>query len=99
MANADANVIRGDSSQTSVNEPGKQFFNRMIQIEEGVAIILMDVRVRQINTAVCTATSDACGWTGALISLSKPQNSKIRDKKLYVVTRPTDGRTDRQSVS
>ena len=43
MANEDAYVIRGDSSETFANEAGKQFFNRMIRIEAGVAIVLMDV--------------------------------------------------------
>ena len=43
MANADAYVIRGDSSETSADEAGKQFFNRMIRVEAGVAIGLMDV--------------------------------------------------------
>ena len=43
MANADAYVIRGYSSETSADEAGKEFFKRMIQIEAGVAIASMDV--------------------------------------------------------
>ena len=43
MANKDAYVIRGDSSETSADEAGKQFFNRMTRIVAGVAIVLMDV--------------------------------------------------------
>ena len=43
MANEDAYVIRGDSSETFANEAGKQFFSRMIRVEEGIAIVLMDV--------------------------------------------------------
>ena len=43
MRNADANVIWGYGSETSANEAGKQFFNRMIQIEAGLAIVLMDL--------------------------------------------------------
>ena len=33
------------------------------------------------NKAVYTAILVACGWAGAVISLCKPQNSKIRDQK------------------
>ena len=43
MANADTYVIRGDCSETSADEAGKEFFKRMIQIEAGVAIASMDV--------------------------------------------------------
>ena len=34
-----------------------------------------------INKAIYTAFLVACGWAGAVISLCKPQNSKIRDQK------------------
>ena len=40
--------------------------------------------------AVYTAISVACGWEGAVVSLCKPHNSKIRNQKLD----NTDGRTD-----
>ena len=46
------------------------------------------------NKAVYTAISGACGWAGAVLSLCKPQNSEIRDRKLD----DTDGPTDRHSV-
>ena len=91
MANADTYVIRGDCSETSADEAGKQFFNRMIRVEAGVAIVLMDVWVRQINKAVYTATSVACGWAGAVRGLCKPQNRPTDGQ--------TDGRTDRHSAS
>ena len=51
-----------------------------------------------VNKAVYTATLVACGWIGAVVSLCRPQNSKIRDQKLYVINGPTDGPTDRHSV-
>ena len=35
-------------------------------------------RVRE-NKAVYTAILVACGWAGAVVSLCKPQNSKIRE--------------------
>ena len=69
MANADAYVIWSDSSETSANEAGKQFFNRIIRIEAGVAIVLMNVRVRQISKTIYAATSDACSWAGTVICL------------------------------
>ena len=33
------------------------------------------------NKAVYTAILVACGWAGAVISLCKPRNSEIRDRK------------------
>ena len=39
------------------------------------------------------ASSVACGWVGAVMSLFKPRNSEIHDRKLN----DTDRRTDRQT--
>ena len=56
----------------------------------------------KMNKAVYTAISVACGWAGAVMSLCKPRNSKIRDRKLDDTDgrtdRPTDRQTDRHSV-
>ena len=79
MANTDAIVIRGFSSETSADEAGKRFFLKMIRIEAGLAIVLMDAWVRQINKAVYMATSDVCGWTGGSdrsLQASKQQNTQ-----------------------
>ena len=38
-------------------------------------------REEQPNKAVYTAILVACGWAGAVISLCKPRNGKIRDQK------------------
>ena len=52
---------------------------------------------RTQNKAVYTTISVACGWAGAVMSLCKPRNSKIRDRKLddtdQQTNRPTDGPT------
>ena len=37
----------------------------------------------------------ACSWAEAVMSLSKPQNSKVRDQKLDDMDQPTDGQTNR----
>ena len=49
---------------------------------------------QDLNKAVYTAISVACGWAGAVLSLCKPRNSEIRDRKLDDTDRPTDRRTD-----
>ena len=46
------------------------------------------------NKAVYTAISVACGCAGAVVSLCKPQNSKIRDQKLVDTDRLTHGQTN-----
>ena len=46
------------------------------------------------NKAVYTAISVACGWAGAVMSLCKPQNSEIRDRKLDDTDQPTNRVTD-----
>ena len=40
-----------------------------------------NVAQQSVNKAGYTATSVACGWAGAVMSLCKPQNCKIRDQK------------------
>ena len=50
------------------------------------------------NKAVYTAISVACGWAGAVMSLCKPRNSEIRDRKLDDTDGPTNRPTDRHSV-
>ena len=49
------------------------------------------------NKAVYTAISVACGWAGAVLSLCKPRNSEIRNRKLDDTDRPTNRRTDRRT--
>ena len=50
-----------------------------------------------MNKAIHTAISVACRWAGAVMSLCKPRNSKIRDRKLDDTDGPTDRRTDRRT--
>ena len=40
------------------------------------------------------ANSVVCGWAEAVLSLCKPQNSKIRDQKLDDTDQRTNQRTD-----
>ena len=47
--------------------------------------------INHLNKAVYTAISVACGWAGAVMSLCKPRNSEIRDRKLDDTDRPIDG--------
>ena len=49
------------------------------------------------NKAIYTAITVACGWAGAVMSLCKPQNSKISDQKLDDTDQWTDQQTDQRT--